>query len=196
MDNELLIKEIEYYQFYLGKALSQIYINDKICDFYENNNKQFSLYANSLSEISSALLLSQRMLFCDIFLPDRDSKNIHKLLNKLQSNKIATQEEIDLKIKNIAESLANEVALQSTNLDNLQKYRHNVFAHFNTRFFDDDWRKDFPHENRCDFIEIKNLAIKVFDGCSQILQLLKRVPLSREIMMPFDINTLIKNLSQ
>ena len=69
---EQIIKEIEHYQYYLGKAISQTYINDKICDFYDNNNGKYSLYSTCLSEISFALLFSQRMIFSDIFIADKD----------------------------------------------------------------------------------------------------------------------------
>ncbi len=112
IDNKQLIKEIKYYQLYLGKAIAQIYINEKLCDFHDNQNKQFNLFASSFGEITSALLLSQRIIFCDIFIEDRDSKNIHKLLNKLISNKIVNDTKIDLQIKDIANSLKNEIAIR------------------------------------------------------------------------------------
>lgn len=195
MDKEKLIKEIEYYQYYLGKAVAQVYINEKLCDFHDSSKVQFGLYSNSLCEISSALLLSQRMLFCDIFIDDRDSKNIYKLLNKLDSNKIVSQEKIDIKIKAIAKSLKCTIEKQADNIAFLQKYRNNIFAHWGTGFFDDDWRKNFPIKYSCDFMAIVELAVTAFDAFTQILLLLKRIPLDRAKMAPSDIDKLIKKLS-
>lgn len=195
MEREPLIKEIEYYQYYLGKAVAQIYINERICDFYDCNNEKYSLFADSLSEISSALLLSHRIIFSNIFIGDRDSKHIRRLLNRLNSTKIVSQDDIHLKIKVVADSLINEIDKQSVNIDKLKEYRDNILAHFNTKFFDDDWRKNLPIQYSCDFIAIKNLAIKIYNGLSQILILLKSVPLDNGMMTPYDINKLIEKLS-
>ncbi len=193
-DNKQLIKEIKYFQLYLGKAIAQIYINEKLCDFHDNHNQSFNLYACSFGEISSALLLSQRIIFCDIFIEDRDSKNIHKLLNKLISNKIVNNAEIDLQIKNIANGLKNEIEIQAVNISKLKEYRNNVMAHFSTKFFDDEWRINFPIQNACNFLDIANLATKTFDRLAEIIILLKDEPLDKGILVPFDISYAILKL--
>ena len=195
MNNELLINEIEYYQFYLSKAIAQVYINEKLCDFHDNLESQFNLFSNSLTEISSALLLSQRMILCDIFIYDRDSKNIYKLLNKLDSTKIVSERAIDIKIKEIAKNLKSVVEMQADNIAFLKKYRNNVFAHWGTGFFENDWRENFPNQYPCDFIAVVELAVKAFDALTQILLLLKWIPIDRAKMTPSDIDELIKKIS-
>ncbi len=69
-------------------------------------------------------------------------------------------------------------------------------AHFSTKFFDDEWRKTFPIQNACNFIDIANLAIKTFDRLSEIIFLLNDEPIDKGIMTPFDINYAIIKLSK
>lgn len=185
---------MKYYQLYIGKAISQIYINEKICDFHDNWQQQFNTYATSFSEISSALLLSQRMIFCDIFIQDRDSKNIHKLLNRLISTKISSDNNIDLQIKEIANQLKSDMDLQYSNIEKLKDYRNKIMAHFSTNFLRNEWRINFPVQNDCKFMDIAGLAKKIFEGLSKIIVLLNDKPLDALIMTPFDFNYAILKL--
>ncbi len=194
MDLAHLLNEMKCYQLYIGKAIAQIYINEKICDFHDNWQQQFNTYATSFSEISSALLLSQRMIFCDIFIQDRDSKNIHKLLNRLISTKISTNKSIDLQIKEAANQLKSEIDLQQSNIEKLKDYRNKIMAHFSTKFFINEWRMNFPIQNDCKFMDIAELAEKMFDGLSKIIILLNDKPLDTLIMTPLDFDYAILKL--
>ncbi len=194
MANIKLVEELQYYQMYFGKALRCGYINDKICDFFDFHFDRYRPYENSLGEISSALLHSQRVLFSSLLIEDKDSKHIGKLLNRLQSTKVSNDEIVDKKIKQIAQKLSIEVQKQSANILKLKEYRNKVFVHFDKKSFDDEWRNQFPLQNPCDFAEIINLSKQIYGGLYDIIMLLKGIPFSTSELYPTDINYLFNKL--
>lgn len=194
MENIKLIEELQYYQLYFGKALRCGYINDKICDYFDDNPNKYRPFENSLGEISSALLHSQRVIFSSLLIEDKDSKHIRKLLNKLISIRVSNNDIVDKKIKQIAQKLLLEVQIQSANILELKEYRNKVFVHFDKKSFNDEWRNQFPLQNPCNFNEIINLAKQIYNGLYDIIVLLNGIPFSTSELCPNDINDMIAKL--
>jgi len=194
MENRKLIEELQYYQLYFGKALRCGYINDKICDYFSDNPDKYRPFENSLGEISSALLHSQRVAFASLLIEDKDSKHIRRLLNKLISTRVSSDNVIDSNIKLIAQKLLLDIQNQSANILKLKEYRNNVFVHFGKKSFDDECRSKVHLLYPCNFDEIIDLAKQIFNGLYDIIILLKGIPFSKNELCPNDINDLIDKL--
>lgn len=193
LTTEEVIIELKYYQMYIGKAISYVYINDKICDFFDLEKEKYNLYACSLGEISSSLIMSQRILFSNLLLEDK-GRCIPKLLNKLDSNQICDNTNFNLKIKTIVNEMKDIMDLQAKNIEKLKEYRHKVYAHFDKGLFNTEWQKTFVQKNDCDFDAIINTCIELFEKIYELIVLLGGEPFGKTLMKPYDINYLISRL--
>ncbi|MBQ9751016.1 MAG: hypothetical protein IJV87_10630 [Clostridia bacterium] len=96
MDKQKLVNEIQYFQMYLSTIISNLRLNDAICDFYENDTKSFNRYGICLGNISDALNYRQHMLCYLLFFDDKESKSIPRFLRRVQDTKIVSDKAIDL----------------------------------------------------------------------------------------------------
>lgn len=164
--------DIKYYQLYLKELISDYYINESICDFYDENKSLYIRYGNCLSDISKSLKYRQHMLCYLLFYEDKESKSIPKLLNRIRDTKIIKDKELDKAIKILAKEIEDYVDSNKKDIENLKEYRHNVYAHWNKKLFDQNWQNEFQSQHTFDFKKIITLSQKCIETLSIILSFL------------------------
>ena len=172
MNNESLCNDIKYYQMYLKELLTDYYINESICDFYETDKGQFIRYGNCLGNITRALSYRQHMLCYLLFYEDKDSKSIPKLLNRIRDTKLLKDKELDKAIKYLANEIEAMVKSASCDIENLKEYRHKVYAHWNVNLFNTEWQKQFKKNHIFDYEKIISLSKKCIETFGVILNFL------------------------
>ena len=191
-----LINELKYYQMYLGELISVYHINEAICDLADNNKTVYASYGNCLGQISSALVHHQHIL-CDIMLRwNKKCKCIPRTIDRVFNEPFMCDETVKEKIKAIFEDLKTGFNSVAGDLDNLNSYRNNVYAHFCNSVFSTQWQVEFKAKHPFDYDKILSMAEQCFDGFSKVLNLLSEEPYEGSICALGDINRMVGKLSQ
>lgn len=196
MIKEKIVTELKYYQKYLGELISHFYINEAICNFYNNQKDDYWRFGICLGNISDALNYRQHMLCYLLFHYDKDSKSIPRLLNKVRDIKISNDEEKDKELKELAKELRFEINAANADIESLKEYRYDVYAHWNKNIFDENWQKDFASKHPFDYEKIINLCFKSFNVFKKMLSLLGEEAFELSIIQPSHIDLFIEKLSK
>ena len=188
-----ILNEIEYYQMHISDILANNNINEKICDWYENNKEKYQKYNCALGHISSALVQRSHLLSYILFDESSDAKNIKQLFNRLCSTKYV-KKNIHIKIKETVKNAEIQVENIKEDIYSLQKFRHNVYAHFNKNIFKNDWQENFKKENSFNFNNILNGLIEIYKCLNSIKILLGYQEMSLEYTNQNDIELLLSKL--
>ena len=193
---EDIVNSIKYFQMYLGEVLSYYQLNDAICDFYDTTQGKFNEYGNCLGYISSALNYRQHMLCYLLFYYDKDSKSIPRLINEIRDNRVLADKELDHKLKNVALKMAAELDSFHADIENLMEYRHNVYAHWNKKVFNDDWQTQFKKNHTINYKNILLLCQKCFEYFSDMLIMMGEEPFVKSFINDFEIKHFISQLKR
>lgn len=196
MIKEKIANELKYYQKYLGELISHFYINEAICDFYDNQKADYCRFGICLGNISDALNYRQHMLCYLLFHYDKESKSIPRLLNKVRDLKISNNKEKEKELKKLAEELRLEINQANPDIESLKEYRYDVYAHWNKNIFDEDWQKDFASKHPFDYGKIIDLSVKSFNIFKKMLSLLDEESFELSIIEPSHIDLFIEKLSK
>lgn len=189
------INELKYYQMFLGEIISNYYINEAICDFAEQNRICFNQYGNCLGQISSALVHNQHLL-CDILLhKNNESKSIPRTLNRLFNEPFNVSKENAQTIKTKASIVLEAIDNHKVDIDNLNAFRNNVYAHFNNKLFDEQWQEEYKAKHPFDFDALIKVCKQCVDIFSEILYLLNEEAYSMSTIQLAHLDKFIKKLS-
>ena len=193
---EEIINTIKYFQRYIGEILSNYQINNAICDFYDFNKNKFREYGNCLGHISSALNYRQYMLCYLLFYHDKESKSIPKLINQIKDNRVVADKELDKQLKNIALKINSELNSFSLDIENLKEYRYDIYAHWNTKVFNESWQEQFIKDHPINYSNLLLLCQKCFEHFSNILVIIGDEPFDKSLTKDFEINHFIDKLKK
>ena len=171
-----LKKDLKYLQMYIGELLTGFELNEAICDFYESDRISFNNYGTCLGFISSSLKYKIQMLGYLLFSKKTDQMNIHKVLNKINSDLKYENKEVEKRIKQISLNLEKAIEEKNDDYDILTTYRDNVYAHWEKKIFNEDFQKEFLDKNKLNFLVFIDLAKVCFDSFTDILKLLNEEP--------------------
>lgn len=182
MTKNEVIRELQYYQMYMGEIISCYYFNEAICDLVQSKPSTLFEYKLCLPTLTGALKYKQQTVAAILLCRNDKSKSIPKSIDRILSEKIIDDMLSYQKIKAILHKINERIDQNNDNILELKTYRDKVYAHFEQPLFDENWQVEFKEEHNLDFTKLITLFVSIFNDFSKVLVILGAEPYENSLI--------------
>ncbi len=136
-------------------------------------------------------------MLCDILLrKNNESKSIPRTIDRIFNEPFGNDKKIKENIQSILNKLKSDLDTVNQDIENLGKFRNNVYAHFNNNLFSEQWQEEFKLKYPFDYEKILVICKRCIEYFSEILGLLGEEPYLKAIIQFSSTKFLIDTLSK